>query len=108
MVTGEDTDSRLVVLAVDTPVAEHVPAHVHTDEDQITVVIDGTVGATAGDDEILLTQGSVAFMPRAVAHAQWNAGDTPAKVLEIYTPAGFDLVFERAGEIAARQAPPTS
>jgi hypothetical protein len=47
-------------------------------------------------------------MPRAVAHAQWNAGDTPAKVLEISTPAGFDLVFERAGEIAARQAPPTS
>jgi len=28
-----------------------------------------------------------------VAHAFWNAGDTPARALEIISPAGFERYF---------------
>jgi quercetin dioxygenase-like cupin family protein len=97
----------MVVLAVDMPVGENVAAHVHEREDQAIVVVSGTVGASLGDEEFELTAGSVAFLPRGVPHGQWNKGDDVARVLEIYTPGGFDLVFERVGAIVASGRQPT-
>ncbi len=100
VVRSADTDGRLVVLAVDMAPGVHVDEHVHQAEDQITVVIDGTVGATVGNRDYTLCPGSVLLMPRGVPHAQWNASSSPACVLEIYTPGGFEEVFRRGGQLA--------
>lgn len=91
------TDGRLVVLSADMPPEVNVPEHTHEHEDQITVVMAGTVGATIGGEHYLLEEGAAVFMPRGVPHAQWNEGTTPARILEIYTPGGFEQVFEAAG-----------
>ena len=107
VVPAEATEGRVVVLAVDMPVGENVEAHTHDREDQIIVVISGIVGATIGEEEVELTAGSVAFLPRNVPHSQWNKGDEKARVLDIYTPAGFELVFEKIGSITASGAQPT-
>jgi len=90
-------DDHLVMLAVDMPVGEHVPEHTHDDEDQIMVVIDGTVGAVVDGEHHALGAGSVLVMPRGLPHALWNAGDAPAKVLELYTPPGMEQRFRTAG-----------
>ena len=100
LVTTAATEGRLVVLAVDMPPGLHVDEHVHESEDQITVVISGSVGATLGDQSFLLTDGSVLFMPRGVPHSQWTVGTEAARILEIYTPGGFERVFEQAGRMA--------
>jgi quercetin dioxygenase-like cupin family protein len=105
IVTGEQTGGRLSIVAADMPVGEQVPAHIHSEEDQITVVISGTVGGTVGDQEVLLTAGSVCLMPRGVAHSHWNAGDDVARVLEIFTPSGMEKVFEQAGLLGSFSAP---
>ncbi len=89
------------------PVGENVAPHTHAHEDQAIVVISGTVGATLDDEEFELTAGSVGFLPRGVPHRQWNKGDDVARVLEIYTPGGFELVFERIGAIPASGRQPT-
>jgi mannose-6-phosphate isomerase-like protein (cupin superfamily) len=57
------------------------------------------VGARIGEEELRLNPGAVAFMPRGIPHAQWNDGPEPARVLEIYTPGGFERVFEEAGRM---------
>jgi quercetin dioxygenase-like cupin family protein len=100
MVSTAETDGHLVLLAVDMASGVYVDEHVHEIEDQITVVVDGTLGATVGDREYSLGPGSVLLMPRAVPHAQWNASSSPARVLEIYTPGGFEEVFRRGGQLA--------
>ena len=100
LVTTAATQGRLVVLAVDMPPGLQVDEHVHESEDQITVVISGSVGATLGDQSFLLTDGSVLFMPRGIPHSQWTVGTEPARILEIYTPGGFERVFEQAGRMA--------
>ena len=108
VISNDTTDNRLVMLAVDMPVGEVVAPHVHGHEDQAIIVVSGTVGATLGDDEFELTAGSVMFVPREVTHGHWNKGDESARVFEIYTPGGFDLLYERVGEIVASGRQPTA
>ena len=99
VVTTAATDGRLVALTADMPPGLHVDEHVHKWEDQIIIVISGSVGARVGTEELQLTDGSVAFLPRGIPHSQWNSGDDFARVVEIYTPGGFEEVFAQAGRV---------
>jgi hypothetical protein len=38
--------------------------------------------------------GDLIFKPRGQWHSFWNAGDEPARILEIISPAGFERYFE--------------
>jgi quercetin dioxygenase-like cupin family protein len=99
VVTTAATEGRLVALTVDMPPGLHVDEHVHEAEDQITIVISGSVGARVGTEELQLTDGSIAFLPRGIPHSQWNSGDGVARIVEIYTPGGFEEVFAQAGRM---------
>jgi len=37
--------------------------------------------------------------PRGQWHTFWNAGDEPARILEIISPAGFEVFFEELVEM---------
>jgi quercetin dioxygenase-like cupin family protein len=100
LVASAETDGRVVILGVDMPAGEVVDEHTHTDEDQIVVVIDGEVLATRGGEAIRMGPGSVAFFPRGVPHSLRNGGSEPARVLDCYTPGGFEQVFVDAGSKA--------
>jgi quercetin dioxygenase-like cupin family protein len=100
VVPTANTDGRLSALTATMPPGLVVDEHIHTDEDQITVVISGRVGARVGDREFELGAGGVAFMPRDVPHSQWCVGEEPARIIEIYTPGGFENVFIAAGQAA--------
>jgi len=76
------------------PRALGAPLHRHTHEDEYTYVVEGRVGALLGDDVVIGEVGDLIFKPRAQWHAFWNAGDEPARVLEIISPAGFERYFE--------------
>src|SRR3954451_1864674 len=70
------------------------PMHTHTNEDEYTYVLEGEVGVQIGDQVTVGKPGDLVFKPRGVAHAFWNAGDAPARVLEIISPAPFARYFE--------------
>jgi hypothetical protein len=42
--------------------------------------------------------------PRRIPHTMWNAGPAPARIIELYTPGGFELFFKDFGE-RLRQGP---
>jgi quercetin dioxygenase-like cupin family protein len=69
------------------------PLHRHTREDEYSYVVEGTVGALLGDDVVIGTAGDLIFKPRNQWHTFWNAGDEPARILEIISPAGFERFF---------------
>jgi quercetin dioxygenase-like cupin family protein len=106
-VTAAQTEGRLVVLSVDMPVGLRVDEHVHDAEDQVTVVVEGTVGCRVDGVDHVASAGGVLLAPRGSRHELWNAGDTTAKVLELYTPAGFEQVFIAAGARVAANASAT-
>ncbi|GAB5896151.1 hypothetical protein OKHIL_19580 [Mycolicibacterium mageritense] len=72
--------------------------HRHHDEDEYSWIIEGRVGALLGDEVIYGGPGDFIFKPRGQWHTFWNAGDEPARVLEIISPAGFEEFFD---ELAA-------
>lgn len=71
------------------------PLHRHTREDEYSYVLEGTVGALLGDETLVASPGQLVFKPRNQWHTFWNAGDEPARLLEIISPAGFERFFER-------------
>jgi mannose-6-phosphate isomerase-like protein (cupin superfamily) len=70
------------------------PLHRHTREDEYSYVLEGRVGALLGDDVLIASPGDLVFKPRSQWHTFWNAGDKPARILEIISPAGFERFFD--------------
>jgi quercetin dioxygenase-like cupin family protein len=69
------------------------PMHTHRYEDEYTYVLEGEIGVQIGEEVRIAQPGDLVFKPRGVPHAFWNAGDTPARALEIISPAGFERYF---------------
>jgi mannose-6-phosphate isomerase-like protein (cupin superfamily) len=81
------------------------PLHLHEREDEYSYVLDGRMGAQLGEDVVFAEAGALVFKPRNQWHTFWNAGDTPCRVLEIISPAGFEHFFNELGEqMAAAKA----
>jgi len=76
------------------PRALAAPLHRHTREDEYSYVTEGRVGALLGDDVVIGEPGDLIYKPRDQWHTFWNAGDEPARLLEIISPAGFEHFFE--------------
>jgi Uncharacterized conserved protein, contains double-stranded beta-helix domain len=73
------------------------PLHIHTREDEYSFVLEGKVGALLGDEVVIGEPGDLIFKPRKQWHTFWNAGDEPARILEIISPAGFERFFDELG-----------
>ncbi|WP_372789892.1 cupin domain-containing protein [Paraconexibacter sp.] len=76
------------------PRALAAPLHRHTREDEYSYVLEGRVGALLGDEVVEGGPGDLIFKPRNQWHTFWNAGDEPARLLEIIAPAGFEQFFD--------------
>jgi mannose-6-phosphate isomerase-like protein (cupin superfamily) len=74
------------------------PLHLHEREDEYSYVLEGRMGAQLGDDVVFAGPGDLVFKPRNQWHTFWNAGDTPCRLLEIISPAGFEHFFDELGE----------
>jgi quercetin dioxygenase-like cupin family protein len=75
------------------PRALAAPMHTHAREDEYTYVLEGEIGVQVGDEVRVARPGDLVSKPRGVPHAFWNAGDKPARALEIISPAGFEQYF---------------
>jgi mannose-6-phosphate isomerase-like protein (cupin superfamily) len=80
------------------------PLHRHTREDEYSYVLEGRVGALLGDQVLEAGPGSLIFKPRHQWHTFWNAGDAPARILEIISPAGFEGYFAELTAIGGSRA----
>ena len=69
------------------------PLHRHAREDEYSYVLEGRVGALLADEVLIGGPGDMIFKPRNQWHTFWNAGDEPARILEIISPAGFEGFF---------------
>ena len=75
------------------PRALAAPLHRHANEDEYSYVLEGRMGALLGDEVLEAGPGDLVFKPRNQWHTFWNAGDEPARILEIISPAGFEQYF---------------
>ncbi|WP_323764220.1 cupin domain-containing protein [Marinovum sp.] len=88
------------------PRALAAPLHRHLNEDEYSFVLEGRMGALLGDQVVEAGPGDLVFKPRGQWHTFWNAGDRPARILEIIAPAGFERFFERLSDLGGVTAVP--
>jgi mannose-6-phosphate isomerase-like protein (cupin superfamily) len=88
------------------PRALAAPIHLHTREDEYSFVLEGRMGALLGDEVVEAGPGDLVHKPRNQWHTFWNAGDEPCRILEIISPAGFELFFRELVELGGLKADP--
>ncbi len=104
-VYAKDTGGTLSVVEHPLPPRVLIPPHIHGATDQVSYVIEGTLGVRVGEIEFIAEQGSYVVKPRGVPHTNWNPTDAPARLMEISTPGSFEGFFEGLATIFANPGP---
>src|SRR5579875_4046682 len=100
MIDGSETGERFSLVEHPMPPrALAAPLHRHTREDEYSFVVEGCMGALLGEEVLTARAGDLIFKPREQWHTFWNAGDEPARILEIISPGGFERFFEELVEL---------
>lgn len=89
---------------VEHPLKPHTlaaPMHSHIHEDEYSYILEGEVTFRIGDQQLTAHPGDWIYKPRNIPHTFWNAASTPARVLEIISPAGFESYFREMSAAAA-------
>ena len=96
MIYGHETGSSFALVEHLLPARMlAAPLHRHSREDEYSYVLRGRVGALLGEEEVYGETGDLIFKPRDQWHTFWNAGDEPARILEIISPGGFEVAFRQ-------------
>jgi mannose-6-phosphate isomerase-like protein (cupin superfamily) len=108
MLDGEETGKGFSLVEHPMPPrALAAPLHRHANEDEYSYVLEGRMGALLGDEVVEAGPGDLVFKPRNQWHTFWNAGEEPARILEVISPAGFEHYFaELAAIIGADEVDP--
>ena len=96
---GEITGGRFAIVEHPIEPGVLVDPHVHRNEDEMSFVLERSIWARVGDQEIEAAPGSYVWKPRGVLHTFWNPGPDPARILEVISPAGLEHLFEQVAEL---------
>ncbi len=104
-IDGPESGGALSIVEHTFAVSALVPPHIHTLEDEYSIVLEGEIGFRSEDQEAVLGPGGYIIKPRGEVHAMWNAGSTPARMVEVISPPGFERFFREFVAITSTRKP---
>jgi quercetin dioxygenase-like cupin family protein len=96
LVPGNATNGSISVMEFTDPSGHAPPMHVHEDEEEVWIVLDGKVTFFVGDQRFDLTPGQAAHGPRGVAHSYLVRSRT-ARLAAVFSPACVEDWFVANG-----------
>src|SRR5262249_6236584 len=108
---SDETDGKYCLSSGTVPAWSGPPPHVQTREDEGFYLLSGELRFTAGSETVALRAGSFLNVSRGTAHYFLNPIDTPAALLVLDAPGGFDRFQIEAGHPlsdAGARVPPSS
>jgi len=84
---GGETAASIMMFEEFVPPGTKSTLHLHHDSDEVAYVLSGEVTFMIGGEVSTGGPGTIAFMPRGVAHCWKSTGAESGKVLFLYTPA---------------------
>ncbi len=97
-VSGADIDGAYSLLEVEL-VGDGPPQHIHKTEDEAFYVLEGEINVLLGERTIKAKAGTFVRIPRGTVHTFCRIEKKPAKLLAIFTPAGFEKFFDEAVDL---------
>ena len=105
LVDSAVTEGRALVMRAETTNGSGSPIHVHDGEDEIFILLEGTITVWVGNERREMAAGAVAFLPRHIPHA-YVVTSRRAAILEVITPGGIEAAFREAGWDTRQPIPP--
>jgi quercetin dioxygenase-like cupin family protein len=105
-VTGEQSGGLYSLAEVFVTPEGLVPLHVHRREDEAFYVLDGELTIQIGDATHEAGPGTFVFGPRNVPH-RYAVKSPTARLLMVFSPAGFEGFIRATSEPANSLKPPT-
>ncbi|MDB5044484.1 MAG: Cupin 2 conserved barrel domain protein [Deinococcus sp.] len=106
LVSGAMTEGRFSVVETLARQGSELPVHVHRDEDELLLVLEGCLCVRVGQDEQRLPAGHTLLLRRGVSHALRLETGT-ARLLTVFCPAGFEDYLAAVAQPASPvQTPP--
>jgi quercetin dioxygenase-like cupin family protein len=87
------TGGRYTVLEQTTPAGWGPPRHVHSREDEIFYILEGSYELHVGDERRTVSAGASAVLPRGIPHGFRNVASSPSRLLFVITPGGLEEYF---------------
>ena len=106
-IKGEQTSGALSIVELLYPPGNFTPPHRHLKTDEVGYILEGELGVMVAEEDFQAGPGSFVVRPKSVPHALWNITDRPVRLLDMYTPAGFEAWYAELARLASASAPPT-
>jgi mannose-6-phosphate isomerase-like protein (cupin superfamily) len=91
--TAAETGRGYTVLEQVTPPGWGPPRHIHSREDEIFYILEGSYDLHVGDEHRTVSAGASAILPRNLPHGFRNVGSTPGRLLCVIAPGGLEEYF---------------
>jgi quercetin dioxygenase-like cupin family protein len=99
---GVETGGSLTIYEFTMPPATAgPPEHLHHTWDEAFIVLDGEMTFLIAGKTHLAPAGSVVFIPHGVLHTFWNASDSPARQITVFSPSGIEDYFRDVTRVLA-------
>ena len=106
MLGGEQTSGTLTVAFDVTPPGGGPPPHVHGNEDELFLVVEGQLSYFVEGQWTEVGAGGAVYLPRGTTHCYRNVGATPSRQWILTTPSGFERFFARCANEFAKPGGP--
>lgn len=111
LATSEETGGKFSLFDFLVPPKSSALPHIHSREDEAFYVIEGEVAfqlaSPTGIQTKVAPPGSLVFLPKGRPHAWENPGTTPAKMLSLIVPTGFEGFFIDQNQPVIEKSAPT-
>ena len=97
LLSATDTDGQIAVLEQIAPRGAASPCHIHHQEDELIYVLDGELTVYLDGLPRAVARGTAVLLPRGREHA-FVVEAAEARLLTMFTPAGFERLIVEAGE----------
>ena len=103
---GNQTGHALTLIEQTMPFSSGPPPHLHTNMEEMFYVLEGEITICIADKIYLFKPGTFGFIPRNTVHYFKVTSKENCKVLNFYTPSGFEEGLEGSTKAESLTLPP--
>jgi mannose-6-phosphate isomerase-like protein (cupin superfamily) len=92
-ISSWDTSGSYVVFEFVAEPRNGVPLHVHDNEEEHFIIVEGTLHMVNGNTTLEVTAGTSVTIRKGVPHAWCNLSDSPVRMLVVFTPGSIEELF---------------
>jgi mannose-6-phosphate isomerase-like protein (cupin superfamily) len=100
-VSAAETNGAYSVVEIVSDARDGTPMHIHQNEDEHFIILEGTARIASGDKTFDAAAGTAVTLSKCVPHAWCNLIDSPLRMVVIASPGGIEeilrLIAKRGG-----------